>query len=145
MTSERSRAMSRFAAVFVSGVLAAGLLAACGGDSKPDSAAKPAATETTAPATTETTAPTETTDTSTQQASADGKQIFTANCASCHTLADAAASGSVGPNLDDRKPDAAKVEKQVKSGGGAMPSFKDQLSAAEITAVAGYVADVAGR
>src|SRR4051794_25856155 len=32
----------------------------------------------------------------------DGKAIFTgdANCASCHTLADAGASGTVGPNLD---------------------------------------------
>jgi outer membrane protein assembly factor BamB len=37
-------------------------------------------------------------------ASAAGKAVFTANCASCHTLADANAHGSVGPNLDDLKP-----------------------------------------
>ena len=34
----------------------------------------------------------------------DGKSIFTANCGSCHTLADAGTSGTVGPNLDDAKP-----------------------------------------
>src|SRR5215213_4189097 len=29
----------------------------------------------------------------------DGKQVFTANCGSCHTLEKAGTSGSVGPNL----------------------------------------------
>jgi mono/diheme cytochrome c family protein len=31
----------------------------------------------------------------------NGKQLFLAKCASCHTLAHAASSGVVGPNLDD--------------------------------------------
>ncbi|MBV9048182.1 MAG: c-type cytochrome [Solirubrobacterales bacterium] len=30
-----------------------------------------------------------------------GKQLFVAHCASCHTLAHAQATGTVGPNLDD--------------------------------------------
>jgi mono/diheme cytochrome c family protein len=30
-----------------------------------------------------------------------GKQLFAANCGSCHTLAHANTTGSVGPNLDD--------------------------------------------
>ena len=30
-----------------------------------------------------------------------GKQLFVANCASCHTLSHAGANGAVGPNLDD--------------------------------------------
>jgi mono/diheme cytochrome c family protein len=30
-----------------------------------------------------------------------GKQLFNEKCASCHTLADAKAQGTVGPNLDD--------------------------------------------
>jgi mono/diheme cytochrome c family protein len=30
-----------------------------------------------------------------------GKQAFTKACASCHTLADAGARGTIGPNLDD--------------------------------------------
>ena len=30
-----------------------------------------------------------------------GKQLFNEKCASCHTLADARAQGTIGPNLDD--------------------------------------------
>jgi len=30
-----------------------------------------------------------------------GKQLFTGKCASCHTLADAKSTGTIGPNLDD--------------------------------------------
>ena len=81
----------------------------------------------------------------TQQAAAQGKQIFTENCAGCHTLKDAAASGKVGPNLDDLKPDEATTERQVTNGGGAMPAFKGQLQADEIKAVSQYVASVAGK
>lgn len=77
-------------------------------------------------------------------AATDGKELFEANCASCHTLADANATGSFGPNLDEAKPDAAAVEAKVKSGGGGMPAFSGQLSDAEITAVSAYVAEVAG-
>ncbi|MGE0027316.1 MAG: PQQ-binding-like beta-propeller repeat protein [Thermoleophilia bacterium] len=76
---------------------------------------------------------------------AGGKQIFAANCASCHTLADANATGTVGPDLDQLKPEAATVQLQVTNGGGGMPSFDGTLSAAEIQAVADYVAQVAGK
>lgn len=31
----------------------------------------------------------------------NGKKLFTATCASCHTLADAGSTGTIGPNLDD--------------------------------------------
>jgi mono/diheme cytochrome c family protein len=65
-------------------------------------------------------------------------------CATCHTLADAGATGSVGPNLDDLKPDEATVKNQVTNGGGGMPAFGGQLSDAEITSVAQYVSSVAG-
>src|ERR1051325_7577523 len=34
-------------------------------------------------------------------ASTQGKTVFTANCKGCHTLKDADATGSVGPNLDE--------------------------------------------
>jgi len=41
-----------------------------------------------------------------------GKQLFTANgCDSCHTLADAGATGNVGPKLDDIAAAAAKFGK----------------------------------
>lgn len=42
-----------------------------------------------------------------------GKELFTANgCDSCHTLADAGATGNVGPKLDDLAKAAAKFGKQ---------------------------------
>ena len=31
---------------------------------------------------------------------ANGKQLFTQKCGSCHTLADAGTKGQIGPNLD---------------------------------------------
>jgi cytochrome c6 len=76
---------------------------------------------------------------------ADGKQVFTDNCSSCHTLKDAGATATVGPNLDELKPAEPTVKTQVENGGGAMPAFKDQLSPAQIDAVAAYVAKVAGK
>ena len=75
---------------------------------------------------------------------ASGKEIFTANCGGCHTLADAGTSGATGPNLDDAAPDAATVKAYVRGGGGGMPAFGDKLSNAEIDAVAAYVSSVAG-
>ena len=78
------------------------------------------------------------------QASAAGKAVFTANCASCHTLKSDNATGQVGPNLDTLKPDAATVSKQVINGGGGMPPFKGQLTAKQIADVAAFVAATAG-
>ena len=69
-----------------------------------------------------------------------GKDIFTANCGSCHTLKAAGTSGTIGPNLDQLKPAEARVQRQVINGGGAMPAFKGTLTAAQISAVAKYVA-----
>jgi len=75
----------------------------------------------------------------------DGKSIFTTSCASCHTLADAGTSGTIGPNLDAAKPPKSLVVDRVTNGQGAMPSFKDSLDAAQIEAVAEYVSSAAGR
>jgi DNA-binding beta-propeller fold protein YncE/mono/diheme cytochrome c family protein len=81
-------------------------------------------------------------ETATQSAAAapDGKEIFTSKCAGCHTLARADATGNVGPNLDDAKPDAATVKSVVTNGKGTMPAFSGDLSGAEIDAVAAFVA-----
>jgi mono/diheme cytochrome c family protein len=72
---------------------------------------------------------------------AAGKAIFTGSsgCSSCHTLKDAGATGTVGPNLDQLKPPEARIVTQVENGGGPMPAFKDQLSAKQIQDVAAYV------
>ena len=77
--------------------------------------------------------------------STNGKDIFTANCGSCHTLADAGTTGTVGPNLDQLKPPLAIVQHQVINGGSVMPAFKGTLTSAQITAVAKYVSSVAGK
>ena len=62
-----------------------------------------------------------------------------------HTFADAGTSGTIGPNLDDAQPNEALVRERVTNGMGVMPSFKDQLSQAEIAAVAKYVSENAGQ
>lgn len=86
------------------------------------------------------------TSTATGSKPGDGKQIFAdAGCAGCHTLKAAGSDGSTGPNLDDLQPSAAAVSEQVKNGGGGMPSFDGQLTAAQITAVAEFVSGSAGR
>jgi mono/diheme cytochrome c family protein len=74
-----------------------------------------------------------------------GKAVFTsAGCSGCHTLADANAHGTVGPNLDQLKPPLAKVVPQVINGGGAMPAFKSTLTATQIANVAAYVVKATG-
>lgn len=75
---------------------------------------------------------------------AAGKEVFTANCGACHTLADAGTSGAVGPDLDDVQPAETAVQEIVTGGRGAMPAFGDTLSEDEIANVSAYVSTVAG-
>jgi cytochrome c oxidase subunit I len=71
---------------------------------------------------------------------AAGKEVFaSAGCGGCHTLSAAGSTGSVGPNLDDVSPSFDKVVTQVTNGGGAMPSFKDDLTEQQIQDVAAFV------
>jgi uncharacterized membrane protein len=77
---------------------------------------------------------------------AAGKQVFdTAGCATCHTLADAGATGTVGPSLDERRPSRARVATLVTNGSGVMPSFRDKLTPEQIDAVSAYVSASAGK
>ena len=79
-------------------------------------------------------------------AAAEGKQIFTQSCGTCHTLSDAGTNGTVGPNLDQLKPDKARVQAAIKNGGagsGAMPA--NIVTGKEAEAVATYVSSVAGK
>ena len=80
-----------------------------------------------------------------QLASNDGKTIFKAKCGGCHTLADAATTGTQGPNLDALMPPFAIVKHQVEVGGAIMPAFKGVLTDKQIAAVAKYVSSVAGK
>jgi mono/diheme cytochrome c family protein len=70
-----------------------------------------------------------------------GKAVFaSAGCSGCHTLKDAGATGTVGPNLDQLKPSEAVVQHQVTHGGAIMPAFQGKLSTKQIADVAAYVA-----
>ena len=103
---------------------------------------------------------------------AKGKELFTAKCAACHTLADAGAVGVAGPNLDDAFAEVRKqgfkestifevVHKQIKyptgrdladpkrevRTNGPLPTVAmaaDIVTGADAAAVAAYVAGVAG-
>ncbi|MDX6525298.1 MAG: quinohemoprotein ethanol dehydrogenase [Gaiellales bacterium] len=71
------------------------------------------------------------------------KAKFASTCGGCHTLADAGTHGNVGPNLDDLKPDEARVAKQIANGGKVMPA--GLLKGQDLKDVAAYVAAVAGK
>ena len=76
---------------------------------------------------------------------AAGEEVYNANgCGGCHALEAAGTTGTVGPNLDDSKPDKELVVDRVTNGRGAMPAFKDQYSAEQIEAVADYVVSSTG-
>jgi mono/diheme cytochrome c family protein len=95
--------------------------------------------------TVEGTLPTETGGAAGEGDAENGKAVFaSAGCGGCHTLADANAGGSIGPNLDDVQPSEEAVAAKVRVGGGGMPAFEGQLSDQEIQDVAAYVSSVAG-
>jgi cytochrome c553 len=76
-----------------------------------------------------------------------GKAVFTgvSGCVGCHTLADAGATGTVGPNLDDAQPSEELVVDRVTNGQGGMPAFSSSLTEQQIADVAAYVSSVAGQ
>jgi mono/diheme cytochrome c family protein len=77
---------------------------------------------------------------------AAGKTLFVTNCGSCHTLADAGTSGTVGPNLDTFTPKVTyqAATAQVTNGGAVMPPFKSQLSTQQIADISAYVVTAIG-
>jgi cytochrome c6 len=75
----------------------------------------------------------------------DPKSLFTTNCGSCHVLADAGTSGTIGPNLDQSKPALQAAIRQIENGGGGMPAFGDRLTEEQIRALAEYIVRVTSR
>ena len=159
--------MRRTALILVLLVAALGVAAVgCGGEesqtASPETVEGEVSTDTTETETTETetteTTETETTETETTETETTettpalegdpvaGKEVFlgSAACASCHTLSDAGASGTVGPNLDDSQPSEELVVDRVTNGQGGMPSFSSTLTEQQIADVAAYVSSVAG-
>jgi mono/diheme cytochrome c family protein len=78
-------------------------------------------------------------------AAQNGSKVYgSAGCGSCHTLAAAHSTGTVGPDLDSLKPDYRAVTAQVTNGGGQMPAFKNTLSTQQIADVSAYVVQSTG-
>ena len=77
-----------------------------------------------------------------------GKTLFTVGavppCAICHALKDAGATGAIGPAFDDLKPAPDQVITALKSGIGAMPSYRGSLSDEQMRALARYVSKASG-
>jgi len=76
-----------------------------------------------------------------------GRKLFTEvaspPCKLCHTLAAAGATGTIGPSLDELKPDADRVTRAVKQGVGVMPPF-EALTDEQVAVLARYVARASG-
>ena len=141
------RRVGLFVAVTV--LLTAGMLGTIIALAKEPKEPREAAAETTAP-TTPAPAPAPATPAPSPSApagdAAAGKTVFeTAGCTSCHTLKAANAHGTVGPNLDDKKPPAALVVDRVTHGKGVMPPFAGQLTPKQIADVAAFVSSSAGK
>jgi mono/diheme cytochrome c family protein len=77
-----------------------------------------------------------------------GKTLFKTGavpaCAVCHTLEDAEAIGTIGPDLDELKPGFEQVKKMVQEGAGAMPAFAETLDEKSIDAISAYVVHATG-
>ena len=78
---------------------------------------------------------------------AKGKALFADyGCGACHSLADADATGRVGPSFDgDSNLTEAFIVNRVSNGQGGMPAFSGQLSEEEIADVAAYVNHAASK
>ncbi|HTN23782.1 MAG TPA: c-type cytochrome [Solirubrobacteraceae bacterium] len=69
-----------------------------------------------------------------------GKKLFSAHgCGGCHTFAAAGSTGTTGPDLDAALPSPSGVIRQLSTGGGLMPSFAGQLSTTEMRDLAAFV------
>ncbi|MSO95878.1 MAG: c-type cytochrome [Thermoleophilia bacterium] len=91
---------------------------------------------------------------------ARGKELFTAKCGSCHTLADAGTTGTIGPNLDDAFAESRRnglgestfvqvIRDQIaygieKTSTGAPGMAENIVTGQDADDVASYIASVAG-
>jgi cytochrome c oxidase subunit 2 len=95
-----------------------------------------------------------------ESAAADGKTIFTSEeggCQGCHTLSDAGANGTVGPDLDKALAGASKAQiresivkpnAEIEKGYSPdiMPqNFEETLGADRVDALVDYLAEVTKR
>ncbi len=62
-----------------------------------------------------------------------------AQCGVCHVLQAAGSTGTIGPNLDQHKPQMSQIIAAVTNGIGVMKAWVNILTYEEIEAVAYYV------
>lgn len=68
-----------------------------------------------------------------------GAPLFAQNCGSCHALAAAGTTSTIGPNLDEVAPSQTTIVSYVQYGSDSMPAFGGTLSGAQINDLAAYV------
>ena len=126
------------AALILASTSLGGMLAAqpAGGTAAPAAPAAPAAKPASA-----------TTDAGAADKIKKGRDLFANwSCNSCHSLADAGATGHVGPSLDSNPNlTEAFVVSRVTNGQGAMPAFGGQMSDEEIATIAFYITHVTAK
>lgn len=95
----------------------------------------------------ETAAPTAASATAEAGANAKGRDLFNNwGCSSCHSLADAQATGHVGPSLDQNSNLTHDfVVSRVTNGQGPMPAFGGQMTPEEIEQVSSYIVRVSAK
>lgn len=75
-----------------------------------------------------------------------GREVFrhraAPSCATCHSLADAEATGQVGPRLDTLGRTFDQIRAAVENGVGVMPPFGQTLTPEQVNDVARYVFEV---
>jgi ubiquinol-cytochrome c reductase cytochrome c subunit len=73
-----------------------------------------------------------------------GQDLFSLNCAACHTIegsGDALAFGTNAPSLQDRQVTAQQVAEAVRTGPANMPRFSGNLSDAQVADITAYVTE----
>jgi mono/diheme cytochrome c family protein len=75
-------------------------------------------------------------------AAPSGRQLFVQNCGSCHALAAASTTGTLGPDLDEHfgphhMADVGEILETIERGPGRMPA--DRVKGRDARAVAEYV------
>ncbi len=77
----------------------------------------------------------------------EGAALFASQgCGGCHTLSEAGASATVGPNLDDTQLSAEQIAEVVRDGrpGTAMIGYGDRLSDEQLENLVTFVSTAAG-
>ncbi|MFD0589003.1 c-type cytochrome [Paenibacillus sp. GCM10027627] len=72
---------------------------------------------------------------------AAAEAIYKKSCVGCHAVD---LAGGVGPNLQKvgGKLSAEQIKSKISGGGGGMPPYKDQLTAAEIDTLSNWLASM---